>query len=93
MVSSHGHTAIVMPNRGNLLKRLDVARKHLEGTKFAFSEKSDHVEAICPWGNRLRIYEPGPRFGRMMLGMPWVELEVERGNAPISNRYKTAGIV
>lgn len=77
----HGHTAVVMPNRANLLKRLEAARKHLEGTRFAFREQSDHVEAICPWGNRIRIYEPAPRFGRMMLGMPWVEIEVERGNA------------
>lgn len=85
----HGHTAIVMPNRVNLLKRLEVARNHLEGTKFAFSEKADHVEAICPWGNVMRIYEPGPRFGRMMLGMPWVEVKVERGNAPgIARFYK-----
>ncbi len=77
----NGHTAVVMPGRANLLRRLDMARKPLAGTRFAFTEKNDHVETICPWGNRIRIYEPGPRFGRMMLGMPWVEIDVEPGNA------------
>lgn len=80
-----GHTAVVMPGRANLLKRLENAAKLLQGTRFAFHEKNDHVETICPWGNRIRIYEPldgnRPRFGRMMLGMPYVELEVARGNA------------
>lgn len=77
----HGHTAVVMPGRDNLLKRLDAARKLLDGTRFAFRELDECVEAICPWGNRIRCYEPGPRFGRMMLGMPYVEIEVERGTA------------
>lgn len=87
-----GHTAVVMPGRGNLLKRLDAASKLLEGTRFAVREKPDHIEAICPWGNRIRIYEPldgngKPRFGRMMLGMPYVEIEVARGNAPGIARF------
>ena len=64
----NGHTAVVMPGRANLLKRLDMARKPLAGTRFAFTEKNDHVEAICPWCNRIRVYEPGSRFGRMMPG-------------------------
>lgn len=77
----HGHTAVVMPGRDNLVKRLAAVKKPLDGTRFAFSEHNDHVEAICPWGNHIRCYEPGTRFGRMMLGMPYVEIEVARGNA------------
>ena len=77
----HGHTAVVMPGRANLLKRLDAVKKPLDGTRFAFRELDDCVEATCPWGNRIRCFEPGPRFGGMMLGMPYVELEVERGTA------------
>jgi hypothetical protein len=76
-----GHTAIVMPGRASLLTRLSAARKSLDGTKFDFRERDDHVEVICPWGNTMRVYEPGPRFGRMMLGMPWVEINVAAGNA------------
>ena len=76
-----GHTAVVMPGRANLLKRLDSVRKLLEGTRFSFAERNDHVETTCPWGNRIRVFEPGPRFGQMQLGMPYVEINVARGNA------------
>jgi catechol-2,3-dioxygenase len=74
-----GHTGLVIPNREALVRRLNAVKKPLEGTRFAFIERNDYVEAICPWGNRIRCYEPGERFGRMMLGMPYVELDVPRG--------------
>jgi hypothetical protein len=74
-----GHTGLVIPNRSSLLRRLDAVKKPLEGTHFSFAERNTHVEAICPWGNRIRCYVPGERFGRMQLGMPYVELEVPRG--------------
>ena len=61
------------------MRRLAAVKKPLEGTRFAFKEHNDYVEATCPWGNRIRCYSPGERFGRMMLGMPYVELEVPRG--------------
>lgn len=76
-----GHTGLVIPNREALMRRLNAVRKPLEGTHFAFSERDDHVAATCPWGNRIRCYEPGARFGAMMLGMPYVELEVPPGTA------------
>ncbi len=76
-----GHTALVMPGRANLLNRLQAAAKSLSGTRFTFSEHDDHVAAVCPWGNHIRCYEPAPRFGRMMLGMPYVELLVAKGHA------------
>lgn len=84
-----GHTAVVMPGRAHLLQRLDTARKWLEGTRFGVREANDYVEATCPWGNRIRVYEPGPRFGRIMLGMPYVEIEVEKGAAPGIARFYT----
>ena len=56
--------------------------KVLEGTSFAFTEHNDHVEAICPWGNRVRCYEPdAARFGRITLGIPYVEFDVPAGTA------------
>jgi hypothetical protein len=77
-----GHTAIVMPGRNALLDRLASVRKRLDGTAFAFSEHNDHVEAVCPWGNRLRLYEPdAARFGRVALGIPHVEFDVPVGTA------------
>ena len=77
-----GHTGIVISGREALLERLASVAKKLEGTKFAFSEHNDHVEAICPWGNRVRCYEPdAARFGRITLGIPYVEFDVPVGTA------------
>ncbi len=85
-----GHTGLVIPGRGALLNRLSGVQKRLEGTKFGFSEHNDHVEAMCPWGNRYRVYEPdAARFGRINLGIPYVEFDVPVGTAKgIVNFYR-----
>jgi catechol-2,3-dioxygenase len=84
-----GHTGIVISGRAALLDRLASVAKKLDGTAFAFSEHNDYVEATCPWGNRLRCYEPdAARFGRITLGIPYVEFEVPTGSAQgICNFY------
>jgi len=83
-----GHTGIVMEGREALLSRLASVRKKLDGTRFDFSERNDHVEAICPWGNRIRCYEPDPaRFGRLALGFPYVEFDVPVGTAKSIARF------
>jgi hypothetical protein len=76
-----GKVGLVVPDREALLRRLTNMRKPLEGTKFAFTEHDDHVEATCPWGNTFRLYEPTARFDRMALGMPYVEFDVPAGAA------------
>jgi hypothetical protein len=77
-----GHTGIVIPGRKALLDRLASVARKLDGTAFAFSEHNDYVEAVCPWGNRVRCYEPDTaRFGRITLGIPYVEFEVPAGTA------------
>jgi catechol-2,3-dioxygenase len=77
-----GHTGLVIEGREALLKRLATVRPRLEGTRFAFSEHNDHVEAMCPWGNRVRVHEPdAARFGRITLGIPYVEFNVPVGSA------------
>lgn len=76
-----GHTGVVLANREGLLKRLTRARKHLEGTRFDFRELDGCVEAICPWGNRIRCYEPNERFGRISLGIPYVEFDAPVNSA------------
>ncbi len=77
-----GHTGIVMSGREALLERLASVRKRLEGTRFDFREHNDFVEATCPWGNRVRCYEPdAARFGRITLGIPHVEFDVPAGTA------------
>jgi predicted enzyme related to lactoylglutathione lyase len=77
-----GHTGVVISGREALLQRLSAVANKLEGTRFAFSEHNDYVEAVCPWGNRLRCYEPDEaRFGRITLGIPYVEFDVAPGTA------------
>nr|WP_225155436.1 MULTISPECIES: hypothetical protein [unclassified Bradyrhizobium] len=77
-----GHIGLVIEGREALLARLATVAKKLEGTAFAFTEHNHHVEAVCPWGNRLRCYEPdAARFGRIALGIPYVEFDVPMGSA------------
>jgi hypothetical protein len=77
-----GHTGLVISGRDALLDRLAKVRHKLEGTKFSFSEHNDYVEAVCPWGNRVRCHEPdAARFGRISLGIPYVEFDVPVGTA------------
>jgi len=77
-----GHTGLVISGREALLNRLAAVRPKLDGTRFAFHEHNDYVEAMCPWGNRMRCYEPDEaRFGRIRLGIPYVEFDVPVGAA------------
>jgi hypothetical protein len=77
-----GHTGIVMSGRKALLDRLASVAGKLAGTAFTFSEHNDYVEATCPWGNRVRCYEPdAERFGRIAVGIPYVEFNVPIGTA------------
>ena len=77
-----GTTALIIPGRKALLERLASVAKKLEGTKFSFREHNDYVEATCPWGNRVRVYEPdADRFGRIALGIPYVAFDVAPGTA------------
>ena len=88
-----GHTGIVMEGREALLARLAGVRKNLDGTRFAFAEHNDHIEATCPWGNRIRCYEPdAARFGRVTLGFPYVEFDVPIGTAKGIARFYQAMI-
>ncbi len=87
-----GHTAIVQPDRAALLKRLEYVTPKLANTKFAYKDCGDYVEATCPWGNKIRVYEPNPaRFGDVILGVPYVEFNVPTGTADgIARFYQQA---
>src|SRR3979411_638075 len=77
-----GHTALVISAPRALLDRLASVARKLDGTAFAFREHNDYVEATCPWGNRVRCHEPdAARFGRITLGIPYVEFDVPVGTA------------
>lgn len=86
-----GTVGLVMPDLEGVLRRLDYARKFLEGTKFSFREAGNTVEATCPWGNHMRIHAPDPsRFGNMRVGMPYVEFDIPAGTdlSAIARFYK-----
>ena len=77
-----GTTGLVISGREALLARLAAVAKKLEDTRFSFREHNDYVEATCPWGNRVRVHEPdAARFGRIALGIPYVEFDVPVGTA------------
>lgn len=82
-----GHVGLVIPGRQALLQRLAKLRDSLADTRFGFQESADFVEAVSPWGNRVRCFEPAPRFGPIRLGMPYVELEVPTGTASAIARF------
>jgi hypothetical protein len=77
-----GHVGIVTPSREQLLERLQGVKKNLADTKFKFKEHNDYVSASCPWGNKFHVYEPDEaRFGKINLGIPYVEFTVPEGTA------------
>ncbi|HUS98047.1 MAG TPA: hypothetical protein VMX97_15070 [Hyphomicrobiaceae bacterium] len=82
-----GATDLVIPGRTALIERLAGVRDALQGSRFSFAEQQDHVAVSCPWGNRIRIYEPGRNTGPMRLGMPRVELDVPIGSTPAIARF------
>jgi hypothetical protein len=76
-----GVTGLVIPDFDELPARLAAAAERLKGTKFSYTVAPDHADVTCPWGNHLRLHRPAPRFPRMELGMPYVELPVPQGTA------------
>jgi len=85
-----GHVGLVVPDLDALTARLAAVKGALGGTAFDYSVENGHVTVTSPWGNRLRCHPPGPQFGDMTLGMPYVEFPVARGSAEgIARFYET----
>jgi len=76
-----GHVGLVTPSLETLAERLESVAPRLAGTKFAWSREDGYIAATSPWGNRFRIYESGPAFGTLRVGMPYVHFDVPRGTA------------
>jgi hypothetical protein len=76
-----GHIGIVVPELAALLERLASVKEALADTPFGYAEEDGHVAVTCPWGNHFRCYAPHPRFGDVLLGVPYVEFQVRRGTA------------
>ena len=73
---------MVVPDLGDLRRRLERIGKIMDGTEFAWEEVNGggqpHIAVTCPWGNDIRAYGPG--FGTS-LGIPFAEVRVPRGSA------------
>ena len=77
-----GTTGLVIPDPDALQARLKMVAPRLEGTKFAYKRKGDTTEVTCPWGNSMRVHAPDEKlFGRMNLGMPYVEVDSMPGSS------------
>jgi len=76
-----GRVGLVVPDIGALTDNLEAVRGELDGTRFAFTGGNDRVDVTCPWGNAIRCHAPDPRFGPIVLGMPYVVLDVPSGTA------------
>jgi hypothetical protein len=77
-----GVTGLVLPDLAALHERLERVRGRLRGTLFAFEGGEAFINVTSPWGNRLRCHAPdAERFGRITLGMPYVELDAPVGTA------------
>ena len=76
-----GHIGVVLPDLDLLQGRLKAVEERLRATRFSWTREADHVSVVCPWGNRFRCHAPAPRFGDMILGIPYVEFWVKPGAA------------
>ncbi|MCB1691137.1 MAG: hypothetical protein KDI19_00150 [Pseudomonadales bacterium] len=74
-----GHVGVVAGSLDDLQERLGRVARRLEGTRFSWTRSPRHLEVTCPWGNRIRCFEPGKY--RMPLGIAYVEFDVPRGSA------------
>ena len=90
-----GTVGLVVPSLAELKKRLEFAGNEMKRvvpeakTKFSWQEKDGTVEAICPWGNRVRCHAPAPEFGNTELGIVYVDFDVPQGAADgIARFYK-----
>jgi hypothetical protein len=90
-----GTAGFVVPSLEDLKKRLEHAGNEMKRvvpeaqTKFSWREKDAVVEAMCPWGNRVRCHAPSPEFGGTELGLVYVDFDVPVGSAEgIARFYK-----
>jgi catechol 2,3-dioxygenase-like lactoylglutathione lyase family enzyme len=84
-----GTVGLVMPDLEALKQRLMAIRPTLADTAFTCAAENGHVSVRCPWGNHFRVHAPGPQFGDMTLGIPYVEFNVPMGTASgIGQFYK-----
>ena len=81
-----GHVGVVVPDLKSLLVRLEKMSGRLKDTQFSFTERKNYLDITCPWGNHLRCFRPGT-FGKVQLGIPYIELHVPTDSTPGISRF------
>ena len=84
-----GHIGLVVADLEALQERLKAVQDKLTGTEFAWAVEKGYVAVTCPWGNKLRCYPPGPEFGGMAVGIPYVEFLVKPNTAAAIAQFYT----
>ncbi len=84
-----GTMGFVVPDLEALKARLARVAPRLAGTQFAWRDAGTHVEATCPWGNRVRCHAPAAAFGDAELALAYVEFDVPQGTADGIARFYT----
>lgn len=84
-----GTMGFVLPDLEALKARLARVAPRLAGTQFAWRDAGTHVEATCPWGNRVRCHAPAAEFGDAELALAYVEFDVPPGTAEGIARFYT----
>jgi hypothetical protein len=87
-----GHVGLVIPDFEALPARLAAVRSGLAGTRFDYAVEDKHLRVVSPWGNVIRCHPPGPAFGDMTLGLPYVEFPVPVGAAEGIARFYRAAV-
>ena len=82
-----GTIGLVVPDLEEIETSLNSVKEQLSGSAFSFERKHNYVEAICPWGNKLKIHEPAAEYGSMQLGMPYVEISAPRASSKKIARF------
>ena len=71
---------LVMPHLDLVRTRLPQVEEKLAGTRFSWADEGSTLRVTCPWGNRMRLHAAGS-FGRMQLGIAYVDFPVPEGHA------------
>lgn len=82
-----GTIGFVVPDLALLKARLERIAPQLKHTRFSFNPSDFFVDAICPWGNRIRCHAPAPEYGRIDMGLAYVDFDVPPGTAPGIARF------
>jgi hypothetical protein len=82
-----GVVGLVVPDLEATSESLTAVAPALAGTQFSVTRSKDAIEAVCPWGNRIRCHPPGPRWPGLALGVAYVEFETRPDTAARIARF------